>query len=208
MRRDIKDFLGLLQWWEDKPWSQAQEPRPRVLRLYRPSAALNWKLAFNLLIWIETPWNIRSQDSLIYVGPIPLILRLGLLWVFLGTIPSSQLKAISQCLHASDHSPIAQIHCVIDSTGMCLRWHSSAEHKYLVWPNTKINSRTTSLGEICRLWRILVCYVGYRRYSLIIPWSTNCLIGMYFLIHPLGWINHERMALHCLKLGCIGLYKS
>ena len=29
---------------------------------------------------------------------------------------------------------------------------------------------------------------------------------MYFLIHPQGWINDERMAIHCLDPGCIGLY--
>ena len=29
---------------------------------------------------------------------------------------------------------------------------------------------------------------------------------MYFLIHPLVWINDERMAVHCLESGCIGLY--
>ena len=29
---------------------------------------------------------------------------------------------------------------------------------------------------------------------------------MYFLIHPLGWINDEGMAVHCLELGCIILY--
>ena len=29
---------------------------------------------------------------------------------------------------------------------------------------------------------------------------------MYFLIHPLGWINDERMAVDCLESGCIGLY--
>ena len=28
---------------------------------------------------------------------------------------------------------------------------------------------------------------------------------MYFLIHPLGWINDERMAVHCLESGCIEL---
>ena len=30
--------------------------------------------------------------------------------------------------------------------------------------------------------------------------------GMYFLIHPQGWINDERMAVHCLESGCIRLY--
>ena len=29
---------------------------------------------------------------------------------------------------------------------------------------------------------------------------------MYFLIHPLVWINGERMAVHCLESGCIGLH--
>ena len=29
---------------------------------------------------------------------------------------------------------------------------------------------------------------------------------MYFLIHPLVWINDERMAVHCLESGCIGLH--
>ena len=36
--------------------------------------------------------------------------------------------------------------------------------------------------------------------------NTTCHVGMYFLIHPLVWINGERMAVHCLELGCIGLY--
>ena len=31
-------------------------------------------------------------------------------------------------------------------------------------------------------------------------------IQMYFLIHPKGWINDERMAVHCLESGCIGAY--
>ena len=131
-RVDSKDISGLWLWWEDQPWSRAQEPRPRVLYLCRPPVS-NWKWVFNLLIWIEAPWHIRSQSSPIYVGPIPLILWLGLWCVSLGIKPSSQLEAISQCLHASDHSPIAQIHCVIDFTGMCLRCHSFAEHKCLVW---------------------------------------------------------------------------
>ena len=29
---------------------------------------------------------------------------------------------------------------------------------------------------------------------------------MYFLTHQLVWINDERMAVHCLESGCIGLY--
>ena len=29
---------------------------------------------------------------------------------------------------------------------------------------------------------------------------------MDFLIHPWGWINDERMAVHLLESGCIGLY--
>ena len=29
---------------------------------------------------------------------------------------------------------------------------------------------------------------------------------MYFLIHPLVSINDERMDVHCLKSGCIGLH--
>ena len=35
---------------------------------------------------------------------------------------------------------------------------------------------------------------------------AGCHAGMYFLIHPLVWINDERMAEHCLESGCIGLY--
>ena len=30
---------------------------------------------------------------------------------------------------------------------------------------------------------------------------TTCPTGMYFLIHPQGWINDERMAVHCLESG-------
>ena len=29
---------------------------------------------------------------------------------------------------------------------------------------------------------------------------------MYILIHPKGWINHERMAVHYLESGYFGLY--
>ena len=36
--------------------------------------------------------------------------------------------------------------------------------------------------------------------------NTDCPVGMYFLIHPQGWINDERMVVHCIKLECIGLY--
>ena len=36
--------------------------------------------------------------------------------------------------------------------------------------------------------------------------NTTHPTGMYFLIYPLGWINDERMAVHCLESGCIGLY--
>ena len=36
--------------------------------------------------------------------------------------------------------------------------------------------------------------------------NTTWPAGVYFLIHPLVWINDERMAVHCLELGCIGLY--
>ena len=36
--------------------------------------------------------------------------------------------------------------------------------------------------------------------------NTTCSTGIYFLIHPPGWINDERMAVHCLKSGCIRLY--
>ena len=36
--------------------------------------------------------------------------------------------------------------------------------------------------------------------------NTTCPAGMYFLIHPLVWINDERMVVHCLESGCIGLY--
>ena len=36
--------------------------------------------------------------------------------------------------------------------------------------------------------------------------NTTRPTGMYFLIHPYGWINDERMAVHCLKSGSIGLY--
>ena len=42
-----------------------------------------------------------------------------------------------------------------------------------------------------------------------IDFNTVCttrLTGMYFLIHPWGWINDERMAVHCLESGCIRLY--
>ena len=35
---------------------------------------------------------------------------------------------------------------------------------------------------------------------------TTRSTGMYFLIHPKGWINDERMAVHCLESGCIRLY--
>ena len=82
---------------------------------------------------IEATLNIRSQGQAdLYIEPIPLILWFEL-WVFLRIKPSSQFETISQCLHASDHFPIAQIHCVIGFTAMCLRCHSFAEHKYLVW---------------------------------------------------------------------------
>ena len=36
--------------------------------------------------------------------------------------------------------------------------------------------------------------------------NTTYPAGMYFLIHPLVWINDERMAVHCLESGCIGLH--
>ena len=36
--------------------------------------------------------------------------------------------------------------------------------------------------------------------------NTTCSAGMYFLIHPLVWINDERMAVHCLESGYIGLH--
>ena len=35
---------------------------------------------------------------------------------------------------------------------------------------------------------------------------TKCPRGRYFLKHPKGCVNDERMAVHCLELGCIGLY--
>ena len=31
---------------------------------------------------------------------------------------------------------------------------------------------------------------------------------MYFLLHPLEWIIDEKMAVHCLESGCIGLHIS
>ena len=36
--------------------------------------------------------------------------------------------------------------------------------------------------------------------------NTTCPAGMYFLIHPSVWTNDERMAVHCLESGCIGLH--
>ena len=36
--------------------------------------------------------------------------------------------------------------------------------------------------------------------------NTTCPAGMYFLIHPSVWINDERMAVHCLESGCIGVH--
>ena len=34
----------------------------------------------------------------------------------------------------------------------------------------------------------------------------RCKRKLYFLIHPKGWINDERTDVHCLELGCIGLF--
>ena len=50
---------------------------------------------------------------------------------------------------------------------------------------------------------------GRISHSLIISREVlilTCHAGMYFLIHPLVLINDERMAVHCLESGCIGLY--
>ena len=181
MRRDIKDFSGLSWGGISRTFQDYHEVgRQTVVSGSRAKAmgfafahtttcsCLELKMSFQFVVldWntLEHIMLLRSHGSLIFVGPIPLILWLGLLWVFLGISPSSQLKTISQCLHPLDRSPIAQIHSVIDPTGMCLRCHSSAEHKYLVWLNTKINSRTTSFGGICRLWRSQVCGI-YKAFS-------------------------------------------
>ena len=37
--------------------------------------------------------------------------------------------------------------------------------------------------------------------------NTMCTVWMYFLLHSKGGTNVERMAVQCLELGCIGLYK-
>ena len=86
-----------------------------------------------------------------YIEPIPLILWLVLWWVLFRIKPSSQFESISQCLHASDRFPSAQIHSVIDFTAMCLRCHSFAEHKCLVWRHNNQQSDYVFRGNMSSL---------------------------------------------------------
>ena len=46
----------------------------------------------------------------------------------------------------------------------------------------------------------MISVISFRDLSTVI---TYCPTGMYFLIYPLGWMNDEKMVVHCLKSGCI-----
>ena len=58
------------------------------------------------------------------------------------------------------------------------------------------------------LWSVLQNSAFQRQntFVLILALSIQNALGMYFLIHPEGQIDDERMVVHCLKLGSIWLY--
>ena len=79
-------------------------------------------------------------------------------------------------------------------------WKYTFKHRFFIniFNNKKHifpNKETAMLYSL--IWRACPFFQGHI-YPIL---HCHYYIGMYFLIHPLGWINDERMAVHCPESG-------